>query len=99
MARYDVYQNSHGSGYMLDVQTDLLYGLNTRVVVPLLPEAESPRPARRLNPIFEIQGQQTVMVTQFMAAVPVTELKKVAGNLGGHHDQISEALDMLFKGF
>lgn len=36
MARFDVYLTS-SSGYLLDVQADLLAGLNTRVVVPLLP--------------------------------------------------------------
>ena len=37
MAKYDVYPNPEGAGYLLDTQTDLLDGLNTRVVVPLLP--------------------------------------------------------------
>ena len=37
MARFDVYRNSAGEGFLLDVQADLLSYLNTRVVVPLLP--------------------------------------------------------------
>ncbi|CAM5429606.1 hypothetical protein TMEC54S_03045 [Thauera mechernichensis] len=37
MARFDVYRNSAGEGFLLDVQADLLSHLNTRVVVPLLP--------------------------------------------------------------
>ncbi|MBS1183360.1 MAG: plasmid maintenance protein CcdB, partial [Proteobacteria bacterium] len=39
MARFDVFPNPGGSGYLLDVQADLLDGLNTRIVVPLLPTA------------------------------------------------------------
>lgn len=34
MARFDVYKNAGGSGYLLDVQADLLNHLNTRIVVP-----------------------------------------------------------------
>ncbi len=39
MARFDVYANpgphAHTTPYLLDVQTDLLNGLDSRVVVPL----------------------------------------------------------------
>lgn len=31
MARFNIFENKGGSGYRLDVQTDLLSGLNTRV--------------------------------------------------------------------
>ena len=80
MAKYDVYPNPSGDGYLLDVQTDLLSALNTRVVVPLLPKSRAPKPATRLNPVFEIEGQQVVMVTQFLAAVPVGILKSPCAN-------------------
>ena len=33
MARFDVYRNSAGEGFLLEVQADLLSHLNTRVVV------------------------------------------------------------------
>jgi len=39
------------------------------------------------------------MATQFMAAVPVRELRSPAGNLADRRDEISTALDMLFLGF
>jgi toxin CcdB len=67
--------------------------------VPLrLPDA-APQPARRLNPVFEIDGRRYVMVTQFIAAVPAYELKWNAGDLSHHRDRITAALDMLFQGF
>ena len=40
MAQFDVYRNPRGTSrarYLLDVQHDVLSGLKTRVVVPLLP--------------------------------------------------------------
>ena len=99
MARFDIFENEGGAGYLLDVQSDLLRGLNTRVVVPLLPESSGPVPAQRLNPVFGIEGQQLVMATQYMAAVPEGELCSRVGSLAERQDEISAALDMLFLGF
>ncbi|TIQ37323.1 MAG: plasmid maintenance protein CcdB [Mesorhizobium sp.] len=99
MARYDFYRNAGSGGYLLDVQSDLLEHLDTKIVVPLLPPNVAPLPASRLNPIFRIDGEDHVMVTQFMAALTASELRAAEGNLAKHHDDIVVALDMLFQGF
>jgi len=97
MARFDYYQ--FGSTLLLDVQADLLERLNTRMVVPLLPEDEAPKPAEHLNPAFIVAGRKMVMATQFMAAVPLAELGKPAGSLAHAYDTIKPAIDFLFDGF
>lgn len=99
MARFDIFKHEGGSGYLLDVQSDLLSGLNTRVVVPLLPKSAAPSPAQRLNPMFEFEGQQLMMATQFMAAVPEGVLRVGIGSLAEQRHEIAAALDMLFLGF
>jgi toxin CcdB len=99
MARFDVYRNPDGAGYLLNIQADLLSHLNTRAVVPLLPPDEAPNPARRLNPEFEIGGEKIVMVTQFIAAVPTSYLQITITNLAHRNDEIVNALDMLITGF
>ena len=99
MARFDIFGNEGGAGYLLDVQSDLLSSLNTRVVVPLLPKLSAPSPAKRLNPIFEVEGMEVLMATQFMAAVPETELRTRIGSLADRQQEISAALDMLFLGY
>lgn len=99
MSKYDVYSDPGGKGYLVDVQADLLDSLNTRMVVPLLPRGEAPIPAAHLNPIFEVEGQEVVMVTQFMAAVPVSILKNPVGHLDEAFEQITRATDMLLQGF
>jgi toxin CcdB len=98
MARFDAWPNPEGSGWLLEVQADLLRDLNTRVVVPLMPPEAAPRPAARLNPVLTVAGAPAVMVTQFLSAVP-------AGLLRGHPvpmtDQgtaIQNALDLLLTG-
>ena len=99
MPKYDVFPNPSGEGFLLDVQTDLLSDLNTRVVVPLLPASSAPKPAVRLNPIFEFNEEPFVMVTQFMAAVPNGILRTQVGKLDGEFEKVTAAIDMLMQGF
>ena len=99
MARFDVFPNPTDDGYLLDVQTDLLGGLNTRIVVPMMSVNKAPKAAKRLNPVIDINGQAHVMVTQFIAAVPASMLKTAAANLDENAEDITNALDMAFFGF
>jgi len=99
MARYDVYRNPEGAGYLLDVQSDLLQVLSTRVVVPLLPEDAAPMPAKRLNPVFVINDDTFVLLPQFIATLPASAVGNSVGTLKEHFAEITDALDMVFQGF
>ncbi|HEX7819666.1 MAG TPA: CcdB family protein [Sphingobium sp.] len=99
MAKFDVYRQKAGGFPVLDCQADLLSDLNSRLVVPLLPIGEAPKPAARLNPVFDVEGERLVMVTQFAASVPVRELGEIIQSLGMEGDAIGAALDMLITGF
>ena len=98
MAQFDYYRRPGGEGVLLDVQMDLLEALTTRVVVPLLPLAAIGTPAKRINPVFEIDGEPLVMATQLIAAVPLSELGQPAGTLSPCRTQIVEAIDVLLSG-
>lgn len=99
MARFDVYRSRVSDGYLLDCQADLLSSLNTRLVVPLLPEGSIPQFDRRLNLVMTIDGEPFVMVTQAAVAVPVAQLGKLAGSLAREDFTITAALDMLLSGY
>ena len=99
MAKYDVFVNPNGDGYLLEVQTDLLDELKTRVVVPLIPYSSDIKTLRRLNPVFTIGGKQYFMFTHLIATVPAAPLAEPRANLAGSDDQIDAALEMLFQGF
>ncbi|HEY1932061.1 MAG TPA: CcdB family protein [Acetobacteraceae bacterium] len=100
MARLDVYRSPGraGIGYVLDVQADLLSSLATRTVVLLVPESNIRAVVRDLNPVFEIDGQRNVMLTQAIATVPLRELRHRVASLSQHHDAILRALDILLTG-
>lgn len=97
MARFDVYANN--AGVFLDVQTNLIQGLGTRLVVPLLLEDDTPPTLRRLHPVFPIEGSRYFMATHLMVAVPERLLGRPIASLDDHYDRIVAALDMIFLGF
>jgi toxin CcdB len=98
MARFDAYRGTAGDGLLLDCQADLLSGLNTRFVVPLMTPDQAPKPAGRLNPAFEIEGDRYLMVTQFAAAIELRELGPRVASLADHDREIMNALDLLISG-
>lgn len=99
MARYDVYVAPDGSGLLLDVQTDLLDGFDTRLVAPLIKASAALQRIKRLHPVFEIGGESYVMATQLLVAAPQSVLGEAKANLADRHDEIIAALDMIIHGF
>jgi toxin CcdB len=105
MARFDVYANpgNHAATtpYLLDVQSDLLDGLDTRMVIPLRSLETFPKVklSTRLTPILRVQGQDLLLETPKMGAVPQRVLKTPVTSLAGDQTQISAAMDFLFQGY
>ncbi len=105
MARFDIYPNAgpHAADipYLLDVQSDLLQGLETRVVVPLRRRDRFPATSipERLSPVFEVAGVTCLMETPKLAAVPLKLLKTPVTSLAQHQHAITRALDFLFQGY
>lgn len=97
MARFDVHPHA-GDGYLLDCQADLLSHFDTRLVVPLLP-ARGAKKASRLHPVFDVGGEEMIMVTHLASSVAVRHLQKPVASLGDHQESIVGALDMLITGF
>ena len=99
MARFHVYRANRGDLLLLDLQTDLLDVLKTRIVAPLYPVEEMDWALGQLNPRFEIENRLYVMATQRMAAVALSEIGAPVADLSQHHDKIVTATDFLFQGF
>lgn len=99
MARFAVYKNPDGQGYLVDLQAGINSHFATRVVAPLLPADAVAFHATVLNPVFEIEGARFVMATQGMAAVPLSILKHPVTSLEYRQTEIVAALDLLFQGF
>lgn len=103
MARFDVYANADADAqeremipYFLDVQSDHVLGLLTRVVVPLWSPEFLAHRAANLHPEFQVQGRQVVMDTPSLGAAPVGALQRAVDNLASQQLVIQDALDTLF---
>ena len=105
MARFDVYANpgAHASTtpYLLDVQSNLFDGLDSRMVIPLrsLEHFAKVKLPIRLTPILSILGQDYLLETPKMGAVPERILKKPIASLDEDQARITAALDFLFQGY
>ncbi len=105
MAQFAVYRNkdprSRGTfPYLVDVQSDLLDELQTRVVIPLTKAATfAKRPMAHLMPLVPFDGEAYVLVTPQLAGIARSELGSLAGSLAGRRDAIISAMNFLLSGF
>jgi toxin CcdB len=105
MARFDVYPNpgahANTTPYLLDVQSDLLNALDSRVVIPLrsLEDFAKVKLPTRLTPVVQVHDKDYLLETPKMGAVPNRVLKSAVSSLAGQQDQITAALDFLFQGY
>jgi toxin CcdB len=86
--------------YLLDVQSDLLADLATRVVVPVFRRSDTLRNSvSRLTPEITIDGEPCLLMTAQISGIAVGELGPAVGNLAAHRDEIIGAVDFLVTGF
>ena len=104
MSQFALYQNPNPATQaayplLLDVQSDLIADLNTRVVVPLCPvSAMKGKLIKNLTPVFEIDGQQYVMLTPQLAGTSKKQVGAKVADLAHHRETILAALDLLITG-
>ncbi len=102
--QFDVYRNRNADSskrypFLLDIQTELLEGLETRVVVPLAAKEQfAGKALTRLMPLFKVKGKEVVAVTPQMAGIARRELGDLVGNLSQSRQEIVAALDFLLTG-
>ena len=74
MPQFSVYKNKNPKTrstypYLVDVQSDLLSDLGTRVVVPLVKRtASTKKPIKNLTPVVSIDGQELIMMVPLLAS-------------------------------
>ena len=104
MAQFDVYTNQNpvtkrAIPYLLDIQTDLLNNLTTRVVIPLYTVSAMGKAAKHLNIQFSVKRTSVIMSTAELAGVAVNSLGDKECSLKEHRNEIIAALDFLLTGF
>lgn len=104
MPQFAVHRNPNAATkaavpFLLDVQSDLIAELGTRVVVPLYTAAAMKgKTLKTLTPTFEIENKQYVMVTPQLAGIARKQLGAQVTDLSARRDEIMAALDLLITG-
>ncbi len=101
MAQFDVYKNDNPrtnkkTPYLLDVQSDVLKHLNTRVVVPLS------RDKKVFNGLIKeliVNDEKVYLITSQIGTVLLNELNEKVCSLDRQKEEIKNSIDFLIYGF
>ena len=105
MAQFAVHRNKdqHSKStfpLLVDVQSDLLEELNTRVVIPLTKAAGlAKKPLSHLTPALSFDGDTYLLMTPQLAGIARADLGPQAGTLSDQREKIVAALNFLLTGF
>lgn len=104
MGQFCAYKNSNPGTraqypYLLDIQSDLLSGLRTTIVIPLTPsKIAAPISLSRLNPDFVLDGESFTAMTQDIAGIDRKQLGAQAYDLSFYRSEIISAVDFVLSG-
>ncbi len=104
MAQWDVYPNPDQRSksavpYFVDLQSELLSELDTRLVAPLVAtKVAASRMPQRLCPVFRIAGKTLVLMPHESGPVDRRILKRRVESLRSQADQIISAVDAALSG-
>lgn len=103
MNQFDVYENTDKDTkqtypYFVDIQTDLLEVLNSRVVIPVTKAKPDRNLPNNICPKVDINDESFYLLTYQITTVSLTFLKKKQGSLSANRTDIINSVDFLFSG-
>jgi toxin CcdB len=104
MPQFAVYKNKNAQTrarfpFLLDIQSELLDPLVTRVIVPLAPAGSArARSMQTLTPEISVGGKAYVLLTPQLAGIAVRELGPMVADASAERAKIVAALDFLIAG-
>ena len=104
MTQFTLYKNKNPKTkstypYLLDVQANLLDGLQTRVVAPLTKTAALQKKAiQHVTPLVIFEGDKYLLLIPQLSGIAKADLGVRVGELSRYRDEIVAALDFLFLG-
>jgi toxin CcdB len=105
MAQWDVYPNPSARSrddipYLIDLQSNLLDGLPSRLVAPLARTRLAPEGVpQALCPVFNIGGVSVVLLPHEAGPIEARLLKRRTDSLLPRAHEVVAALDALVSGF
>ncbi|NND64393.1 MAG: CcdB family protein [Gammaproteobacteria bacterium] len=103
MAQFDVFKNQNPDTkkfypLLLDMQSDLLGDLNTRIVAPMTTDTNITEPISKICPLTTVRNKAYWILPQEMAAVSIATLGDRVANLAAQRNELTSAIDLIFTG-
>ncbi|MBT9597062.1 MAG: CcdB family protein [Vitreoscilla sp.] len=104
MAQYDIYPNPSARSreqvpYVVDVQSNLLADLRTRLVLPLSRAgATLTQVPHRLAPTFVVEEQVLALQPHLAAGIDARLLRHAVSSLADHASELRDAMDAVMSG-
>jgi toxin CcdB len=102
--QFDIYVNTDKDTnktypYFMDVQSDLLDTLNSRVVIPLTPVENSSKDyPKTLCPRVKVRNKNFALLAHQITSVPLSLLKGKAASAKSTRNEIIAAIDFVVTG-
>jgi toxin CcdB len=98
MRQFDVHLPDGGGPLLLVLQAEAVSPFSIVVAAPLYAADDWHDPVRHLQPRLAIDGQDFILATNYLAAVPRSQFGAVLTSLEQHRATILAALDFLYTG-
>ena len=104
MRQFDVYVNPSKTTrgaypFIVDVQSDIISEIATRIVVPLGRKADfKNKEMKRLTPVITYEGEELLLLVPQIASFPAKVLGSPIGSLSHLREEIVAALDFTITG-
>jgi len=105
MPQFDIHTNTNPYSkkqypYLIDVQSNILDQLETRLVIPLILKSNfGHNIIKYLTPILTINNQEYIVLTPQIAAINKKILGKTIDNCINYRTDIVSSVDFLITGF
>ncbi|TGD70676.1 plasmid maintenance protein CcdB [Mangrovimicrobium sediminis] len=104
MRQFDVYANPNKTSrraypYIVDIQSNTISEIATRIVVPLGRKAEfKNEEMKRLTPTISYESEELLLLVPQIASMPAKMLREPIGSISHLRDEIVAALDFAVTG-
>ncbi|WP_343550943.1 CcdB family protein [Pantoea sp.] len=101
--QYVIYRNTNKNSdypYLVDVQSEIIGDLKSRIVIPLLPVSRlKNKQVKRLNPIIQVEGEEFLVMSHEMASIRTSIIGERIMDARAYRQLIKDSIDFIFDGF
>lgn len=102
MAQFDIHAvpsaDADYAPYLVELQSDLVAGLDSTIVAPLVRRADAGPILHHLNPVIRFGDEELVLRVGELVSLPRNMLGRKVGSAHADRDALMAAIDVVFFG-